>query len=223
MKKAKLIIKKRVLLIAIMILSLFINLVASAEETASPDNQLIPESEVQSPEPEPIPEENNNNEPSVEETAIQPPFENNSSKSSVSVPTEEPLLPDSAETITPDLETSESQESETVNESVQETETETESEPEKSGFDSETIDLLKQYLTDSVSDNNAESESNQIETSPVDESMEKIIPYLDDFKSYWISFNENYLEFMKTNIAIGCVVIIGIGLIIGIIVFRRLH
>lgn len=218
MKKAKLIIKKRIIFIAIMILSLFINLVASAEETASPDNQMP--DEVQSLEPEPIPEENNN-EPPVEEPAVQPPIENDSSEPLVTVPTEEPVPPDTTDTITTIPETSELQESETVNESVQETETE--SEPEKSGFDSETIDLLKQYLTDSVSDNNAESESNQIETSPVDASMEKIISYLDDFKTYWISFNENYLEFMKTNIAIGCVVIIGIGLIIGIIVFRRWH
>ena len=203
--------KKHIILIAILLVSMLASITVLAEESIETE-QVQPieiESKIQTSEPEPEPS------PPVSE-------ENTSENESIEPESQAPENTDSA----PDEITApETTEPETSTEAIPEPETESESETETENniLDSETADLLKQYLENSVSNNNVEESSSDESTLLPDENMEKVLAFLEEYKTCWTDLSHDIKYLIQTHLAIGCTVTIGIGIFVGLLIFRRWH
>lgn len=207
--------KKHITIISILLLvSMLTSITVSAEESEPSQNPpMETESKVQSPEPdspvidESIPESNENIEP-------EPSLPEDTS----SEVAEDIILP--GETAVP-----ETTEPETSTEIIPEPETESEPETqtENSVLDSETADLLKQYLEKSVSNNDIGENPSEEPTILPDENMEKVLVFLEEYKTCWTDLSHDMKYLTQTHLAIGCTVTIGIGILVGLLIFRRWH
>lgn len=206
--------KKHIILIAILLLvSMLASITVSAEESIEQE-QVQPieiESKIQTSEPE---SEQEPSPPVAEENTL----ENESIEPASQAPENTDSAPD--ETTAP-----ETTEPETPTESIPEPEIESESETETENnvLDSETADLLKQYLENSVSNNNVEESPSDESTLLPDENMEKVLAFLEEYKSCWIDLSHDIKSLIQTHFVIGCTVTIGIGILVGLLIFRRWH